>query len=273
MMINVVNNADIPVYEQFFKEFGMPDLRTVIRRSVANELSSAIDVALFNGQYPVSSDLPKLVDAYALNAAMMPDWTLKRLEEAGYIDRVNYRWVIADPPLDTTAEFFKEFGMPDLRTVIRRSVANELSSAIDVVVFNGHYPGASDLPKLVDSFALNAAMMPDWTFKMEDCQIRMRQGYQGSVIVLKTLMKGTRIFSVEPKTSNRGGHDSDSSVSAEILTSDSSLFSGGSSLTPNPFKQRSFKRLEEAGYIDRVNYRWVIADPPLDTTAEFWVPE
>ncbi len=159
-------------------------------------------------------------------------------------------------------QFFKEFGMPDLRTIIRRSVANELSSAIDVVIYNGSYPGVSSQSELVNAYALNAAMMPDWTFKVKDCQIRMRQGYQGSVILLKTLMKGTRIFSVEAKASNIGGDDSDSSVSTAFPSS------GDSSLTPNPFEQRSFKRLEEAGYIDRVNYRWVIADPPLDTTAE-----
>ncbi len=167
-------------------------------------------------------------------------------------------------------QFFKEFGMPNLRTIIRRSVANKLSSAIDVVVYNGSYPGVSSQSELVDAYALNAAMMPDWTFKVEDCQIRMRQGYQGSVIVLKTLMKGTRIFSVEAKASNTEGDDSDSSVSSEIVMSDSSFTSNCSSKASsfNPFEERSFKRLEEAGYIDRVNYRWVIADPPLDTTAE-----
>ncbi len=155
-------------------------------------------------------------------------------------------------------QFLEEFGMPDLRTVFRRSVANRLTSAIDVVLFNGSYPGVSNVSQLVAAYALNAAMMPDWTFKMEDCQIRMRQGYQGSVIVMKTVMKGTRIFSVEAKTSSKedtGGYDSDSSLPIRASSS-------------NPFEQRSFKRLEEAGYIDRVNYRWVIADPPLDTTAE-----
>ncbi len=173
-------------------------------------------------------------------------------------------------------QFFKEFGMPDLRSVFRRSVANKVTRTVDDVVFNGHNPGFSNLSQLVGAYALNAAMMPDWHFTMENCQIRMRQGYQGSVIVMKTLARGTRVFSVEPKgvmmkgAEDTEGNSSDSSVSTQIETSDSSLASKGSSLTPapNPFEQRSFKRLEEAGYIDRVNYRWVIADPPLDTTAE-----
>eukprot|EP01040_Poterioochromonas_malhamensis_P027186 gene27186-biopygen3670 len=346
----------------------MPDLRTVFRRSSANKLSSSIDVVVFNGHYPGIVTPSKLVETYALNTAMMPDWTLKvedcqirmrqgyqgsvivtktlmrgtrifsvepkssessvsvgddsasslcteiltsdssifsggssltpnpfeqrsfkRLEEAGYIDRVNYRWVIADPPLDTTAElvaayalnaammpdwtfkmedcqirmrqgyqdvslyeqFFKEFGMPDLRSVFRRSVANKVTRTVDDVVFNGHNPGFSNLSQLVGAYALNAAMMPDWHFKVKDCQIRMRQGYQGSVIILRTVAKGTRIFSVEPKAiiMEGGGDalsdDSDSSVSTASPTSE------GSSLTPNPFELRSFKRLEEAGYIDR----------------------
>lgn len=165
-------------------------------------------------------------------------------------------------------QFFKEFGMPDLRSVFRRSVANKVTRTVDDVVFNGHNPGFSNLSQLVGAYALNAAMMPDWHFKVKDCQIRMRQGYQGSVIILRTVAKGTRIFSVEPKAIITEGvgdslsDNSDSSVSTAFPSS------GGSSLTPNPFELRSFKRLEEAGYIDRVNYRWVIADPPLDTTAE-----
>ncbi len=68
---------------------------------------------------------------------------------------------------------------------------------IEQVIHNGVGRSVSGLKEFLYACALNLEMRPDTIARPQEAQVRVPQGYRGSVVVTKSLMKGTLIMTVQ----------------------------------------------------------------------------
>ncbi len=62
------------------------------------------------------------------------------------------------------------------------------------VCYNVKEKQRNDIEKFLHGLAMSCEMMPDLVLRLEECQIRTRQGSQGSIILLKAVVKCVQVF-------------------------------------------------------------------------------
>ncbi len=119
-----------------------------------------------------------------------------------FINATNFR----DVPLMT--KYFQEYSRPDCAVIRVLPPSSEVNKNIDLVVFDGKYTRLSGIQEYLDAFGLSIRMMPDQIVRVHQSQVRLKQGSQGSVVVLKSLVYGTKVLTV---------HTEDTFIETELL--------------------------------------------------------
>ncbi len=148
--------------------------------------------------------------------------------------------------------FIDEFFRPDCQVIQVTPFDHELSRVIEQIIRNGVDKALTSLKEFFYAYALHIEMRPDVIVKLKESQVRVRQGYRGSVVVTKFLMKGTQIMTVQDNTTqqifksllSRAEYLKDDSVSSYELTIDSELKH------------------------DKVEVPWTPVIPPIETIGE-----
>jgi hypothetical protein len=150
----------------------------------------------------------------------------------------------------TTTKQFDETSRETMAGVMKKSKG-------DVIV--------SSLRDFMAGMAVNCEMMPDAVFLLEDCQIRVKQGVKGSSVICKALLKGTRLYTMEPIEQKSDfslviAEKSQTCCSVESSPAASPRSTSGS-CDPN-----GDDLLVESGF--RSQYRWVPVERPMETILE-----
>lgn len=140
--------------------------------------------------------------------------------------------VINNHDTELYQKFIDEFFRPDCK-VIRSLPPHEITKAFELVVWNGDRNG---LEELLLGFVFSCEIMPDSIFQMQETQVRVRQGVKGSLVMTKSLVRGTRLFLVEPTDPTNETQNNSLPSSSQCI---------------------------EAG-----NYRKAFIFPPVETTSE-----
>lgn len=94
-------------------------------------------------------------------------------------------------------KFLDEFFKPDCQVIQVTPFDHELSRVIGQIIRKGVDKALTSLEEFFYAYALHIEMRPDVIVKLKESQVRVRQGYRGSVVVTKFLMKGTQIMTVQ----------------------------------------------------------------------------
>mmetsp|Transcript_20258 Transcript_20258/g.22003 ORF Transcript_20258/g.22003 Transcript_20258/m.22003 type:complete len:291 (-) Transcript_20258:120-992(-) len=105
--------------------------------------------------------------------------------------------VINNHDLVLLGKFIDEFFRPECQVIQVTPLDNEFSKVIEQVIHKGVGRSVSGLKEFLYACALNLEMRPDTIVRPQEAQVRVRQGYRGSVVVTKSLMKGTLIMTVQ----------------------------------------------------------------------------
>ncbi len=104
-----------------------------------------------------------------------------------------------------------------------------------------HSTNSGDIERFLHAFAMTCEMMPDHVLRLQECQVRTRQGAQGSIVILTTLATCGQPFNPNSlqiqRTQNKLKHDrndnhNNSSSTLHIPQSDSSNESSQPLLLP-----------------------------------------
>ncbi len=125
--------------------------------------------------------------------------------------------------------FFGEFVRPDC-VIDRVSPQSNIYKNIHQISFTAESAPESDIEKFLHGFAMRCDMTTQ-VLRIQECQVRTRQGSQGSLIVLKTLATSVQLFA--PNSSQIKGNNSKLLCDCFDLLNDIQSSSKNSSSTPD----------------------------------------
>ncbi len=126
--------------------------------------------------------------------------------------------------------FFDDFFRPDCPIIKVSPSNNEVDKNILFILFDGKTRESISIKEFLQIKDASFRMVPDQILRLQECQVRTRQGSQGSVILMKGVLKGTKVLSAYPLRRNQG--DSLSSMDekqVDSLCSNSPSISSSSS--------------------------------------------
>lgn len=168
--------------------------------------------------------------------------------------------------------FFEEFCRPDCKVVRVLSPNEQFEKTMKLLTLKNIDHTVSDLKDMIHAFAFNYEMMPDTIFRLTGCQVRVRQGVSGSVVIAKSRVKGTRLFiaeetgiSSEESSSSSDDASYSSNCSSPVTTpqSPASLSSSSSLTSTSPHNIK----IENSSVANR-RHRWIPVTPPVETSSE-----
>ncbi len=120
--------------------------------------------------------------------------------------------------LSLVTKFFHEFCRPDC-PVIKVTTNHSLQKNIDLILFDGGSRDTMSIKEYIDTFDAFFQMVPNQIIKLQESQVRMRQGSQGSIVLLKVLIKGVKLFTAYPMNENENENDLYHSSSTSEMSS------------------------------------------------------
>eukprot|EP01040_Poterioochromonas_malhamensis_P016109 gene16109-18198_t len=106
-----------------------------------------------------------------------------------------------------------------------------------------------NIQEYIDTFDAFFQMVPNQIIRLQESQVRMRQGSQGSIVLLKVLIKGVKLFTAYPINDNENDlyhlsspSSSSSEVSSPISSSSQSFDDTHSSLSVETVPSFSMKK-------------------------------
>lgn len=201
----------------------------------------------------------------AINPSFMPEIRIYRKDIRRRYGEMFIN-VVNNHELSYLESFIREFFRPDCQIIRVTPANNELAKIVERVIHNGVDKAVTGLKEFVSSYALNLDMMPDTILKPQESQVRVKQGTRGSVIMTKTVMKGTRIMTLD-QSPVIGRCDSVQTLASD--TSDDSSVSSGSTSPRVPSDDSTIEvsTLTEAEIVNPV-IQWSPVIPPIETLAE-----
>lgn len=95
--------------------------------------------------------------------------------------------------------FFEDFTTPDCQIIRVNPPSSEVGKNSNSIIFNENYRAISGLKEAANELNLTLKLMPDHSTSLQECQVRIRQGSQGSMVVFKMLSRGVRAFTAYRK--------------------------------------------------------------------------
>mmetsp|Transcript_5936 Transcript_5936/g.6533 ORF Transcript_5936/g.6533 Transcript_5936/m.6533 type:complete len:305 (-) Transcript_5936:606-1520(-) len=168
------------------------------------------------------------------------------------------------------AQFFDEFRAPQCKASMIAPTTEFIKAINSIALRRKKEEGVYGLHDFLSAFSIHCKMAPDTVLRIDECQIRARQGYQGSIIVIKARLSGTRI-SVAHTVNEDLSEDFILEASSTYVSTDDDDSSGSdSSSTINLLKSsqdlvHSLKIKEEL-ILDKKLYKRV--EIPMETSAD-----
>ncbi len=171
--------------------------------------------------------------------------------------------------------FFEDFTTPDCQIIRVIPPMSEVGKNSNSIIFNGNYRAISGLKEAANELNLTLKMMPDHCASLQECQVRIRQGSQGSIVAFKMLSRGVRAFTAYRKQEgstrdkckilDTPDHDSTDyeSSSGDEITSPLSASSSFSELHHFPTSN-----VDKSVKIEDSGYSLELVPVPVETIAE-----
>ncbi len=168
------------------------------------------------------------------------------------------------------AQFFDEFRAPQCKASMIAPTTEFIKAINSIALHRKQEEGVHGLDEFLSAFAIHCKMAPDTVLRIDECQIRARQGYQGSIIVIKARLNGTRI-SVAQTVNEDLSEDFILEASSTFVSSDDDDSSGSdSSSTINLMKSSQdlvhSLKIKEERILDKKLYQRV--EIPMETSAD-----
>ncbi len=167
-------------------------------------------------------------------------------------------------------KFFGEYFRPDC-PVIKITTNHAVHKNIDLVLFDGVSRETISINEYLDCFDASFKMIPNQIIRLLESQVRIRQGYQGSIVLLKVLIKGVKQFAAYPLNEREDGfcHSSSSTSQTSSPLSRSSSDDTNSPLSSMPVEAANSSSMEEDWSTINKNkgskYYLDVAPVPLET--------
>jgi hypothetical protein len=170
------------------------------------------------------------------------------------------------------AQFFDEFRAPQCKASMIAPTTEFIKAINSIALRRKKEEGVYGLHDFLSAFSIHCKMAPDTVLRIDECQIRARQGYQGSIIVIKARLSGTRISVAHTVNENyRELTDFilEASSSSSLLCDDDS--SGSESSLSGNISNSSVDlvhslKIKEDSILDKSLYKRV--EIPMETSAD-----